>query len=248
MVTKKKRKISKDKKVNEGKNTKKEEVSEIFKIEKDGKEKIVEAKGKIDEKIENKGQRNEEKKQLVIILSICVIVIALVAGLWIYMGMQSTFNVNGIKYDIVKQGKITFYHTIIPIEKGNERINYNVYLRTDPRELVKIPFNGNLRITEAVVLNITDPVGLNCDGDGVIAVANLRDQILVGMTGAQTYSSESEGCSPDGIYTFMNIEKGEETAINEIGKSCYQITVKDCEVLPATERMIIEIAETMKTK
>ncbi len=243
MAAKKKRKISKDK---EG--IKKKEVSEIFEIEKDGKEKIVEAKGKIDEKIENKGQKEEQKKQLIIILSICVIVIALVAGWWIYMGMQSTFTVNGIKYDIVKQGKITFYHTIIPIEKGSEKINYNVYLRTDPRELVKIPFNGNLRITEAVVLNMTDPVGLNCDGDGVIAVGNLRDQILVGMTGAKVYSADKEGCSPNGLYTFMNIEKGDKTEVNEIGKSCYQITVKDCEVLPATERVIIEIAETMKTK
>jgi hypothetical protein len=40
---------------------------------------------------------------------------------------------------------------------------------------------------------------------------------------------------------FVQIEEGEETRIEQFGPSCYKLIVNDCEILPATERFMIEV-------
>lgn len=224
------------------KEVKKEKFKEIFQFEKGDKEKIVEVKGEIEEKIENKGQKESEDKQLIIILSVCGLILALIFGGIVYKKMATNFEIDGVNYDIIKEKDVTFYHTSFLIEKGLNKVVYNVYIRNDPRKLIdRVDFEGDLRLTRAVVINVTDDVGLNCEGDGVIAVANLKQVLEIGA-GAEVYSSE-EGCDSAGRYTFMNIKPGNETRIVEVGKSCYDIEIKECEMLIGTERMIVEIID-----
>jgi hypothetical protein len=38
----------------------------------------------------------------------------------------------------------------------------------------------------------------------------------------------------------LNVIPGEKTEINQIGESCYELTVNDCEILKGTERFMTE--------
>ena len=92
---------------------------------------------------------------------------------------------NNFTFEVLQEGNVKFYHTSFIIHKFFESANsnvpikqtvdYNVYLRKDPRKLEKISFSGEMNRLEMMVLN--DSGEFNCEGKGVIAIANMN-QIL----------------------------------------------------------------------
>ena len=139
---------------------------------------------------------------------------------------------------MIKEGQITLYQTTFPFYKDGEKIaDYNFYLRTSPNELKDVPFNGNLTIKKNVVFNPNDE--LNCDGDGIIAVANIV-QNLYGYLNATVIRDENATCDSLGRYSLINIKTANSTGINQTGNSCYDINVANCEILKATERYMLE--------
>ena len=52
---------------------------------------------------------------------------------------------------------------------------------------------------------------------------------------------ENASCDAEGEYMFIQIEEGEETNVEQFGPSCYKLIVSDCEILPVTERFMIEM-------
>jgi hypothetical protein len=81
----------------------------------------------------------------------------------------------------------------------------------------------------------------NCDGDGVIGIANVLN--LYKIIGTQVIKDENASCDDLlGRYMFLNIKEGNETKINDYGLkgACYNIEVKGCDILPATERFMLE--------
>jgi hypothetical protein len=147
-------------------------------------------------------------------------------------------NYNGISFKMIKEGQLIFYQTAFPFYKdGNKIADYNFYLRTSPNELKDVPFNGNLTIKKTVVFNPNDE--LNCGGDGVIAVANVV-QNLYGYLNATVMRDENATCDPAGRYSLINIKIANVTEVNQVGNSCYNINVANCEILQGTERYMLE--------
>lgn len=245
-------KIEKDEKENieEKKEEKKEEVCEIFDVEKDGKEETIRSCGVEEEKIVSKDQVKKENKLLrnIFLLMIGFCLMFLVG----YFLIESSKHINyeGVKFDFVKEGQLRLYRTSIPgkidnngtfvpgIYKGAaNQANYRIWLRKDPRALDIIPFEGCLDLKTNMVINMSQD--FNCDGDGVIAIANLL-KLYNEALGINVMKDENASCDPQGKYMFVNIREGDKTYIEEPGNACYTLYIKDCEILEGVERFMLE--------
>jgi hypothetical protein len=218
----------------------KKEVCETFKVKEEGKEKIVESCGEEEvKKGDSKKVLGKENKILKIFLVILgVIIIGLIIGFW-YGKELKQIEYQGVSFNILTdKGGLTFYHTYLPSILQGKRVNYNIYLREDPRKIgEKIPFHGSLIVPKIIVLNSTD--SFNCEGDGIIAISNLAQ--VLGFFGVQTTQNSNATCeNTAGKYGFINILQGEETKVTQTGELCYEFEVKDCEILKATERYLLE--------
>jgi ribosomal protein L23 len=216
----------------------KEEVSEIFEVEKNGKEKIIETHGIEEEKPESKDQLKKERKIFLVIILAMLGFAALFAATYFISDSFNHLTIEGVKFTLdetTMTGK-TLYKTSIPVTFNGSKADYNFYLRNNPKKTNEIPFNGTLLIMRNMVLNQTE--NFNCDGDGIIGVANVLK--LYNILGVEVISDKNATCDSQERYIFLNIKEGNETRIDQTGKTCYEIQVKDCEILSATERFMIE--------
>ncbi|KHO55126.1 MAG: hypothetical protein QT10_C0006G0013 [archaeon GW2011_AR19] len=197
---------------------------------------------KVLNEIEGKPNKNileKERKQLRnVLLGLGVFVILIVLAVFFINSIKS-FEYKGTKFDIVKEGNLILYNTKVALfnENGAHYQNYNFFLRNDPRDLAKaVKFNGELELKKLVVINSEEE--FNCDGDGIIAVLNLRQ--LYEILGAKVIKDENAMCSSDGEYMYINLKEGEETRIEQTGTACYNILINNCEILEGTEKFMVE--------
>ena len=185
----------------------------------------------------NKVQMERERKQLRnVLLGLGIFVILIVLAVF-FIGSIKSFEYEGTKFDIVKEGNLILYNTKVALfnENGEHYQNYNFFLRNDPRKL-KVDFNGELELKKLVVINSS--VEFNCDGDGIIAVLNLRQ--LYEILGAEVIKDENATCDSEGKYMYLNLKEGEETKIEQTGPACYDILINNCEILEGTEKFMVE--------
>ncbi len=185
----------------------------------------------------NKNQLGQERKQLRnILLGLGIFVVILVLAVFFINSIKS-FEYKNTKFDIVREGNLILYNTKIALfnEKGEKYMNYNFFLRNDPRKL-NVDFNGEIELKNLAVINSEEE--FNCDGDGIIAVANLRQ--LYEMLGAKVMRDENATCDSEGRYMYINLKSGDKTKIEQTGNACYDILISDCEILPATEKFMVE--------
>ncbi len=185
----------------------------------------------------------EKKKSNKLIFLVLLIMGLAIAGAVIMLLKSSQpahSKYDGMKFEVVREGELIFYKTVFDVIYENKPTKYVFYLRNDPKELEKkINFKGELELRNFVVMESTTE-NLFCDGDWSIALANLLNLEIFNM---KFLKDEDAGCDPDGQYMFIQIteaEKGEKSRIEQYGPSCYKLIVSDCEILPVTERFIIE--------
>jgi hypothetical protein len=167
------------------------------------------------------------------------IVLGFLFILMIFYSM-SHFEYEGVKYEILKEKDINFYHTSFPSNfvTTGRTIEYNVYLRNDPHELKNIPFEGNLNLLEIAVIKINEGDNFDCEGDGVIAIHNFNQ--VLGAMGTQVIKDDDAKCDDSGRYNYFELKSGDETKIVQTGPTCYDFFIKDCEILDATEKFLIK--------
>ena len=140
-------------------------------------------------------------------------------------------------FEILDEKGIKFYHTSFPISYQGKLVNYNLYLRNDPRKNeIDIPFSGELVVDKAIVLNSTGD--FQCEGKGVLANHVFNEFFT--YLGATIMEDPEAICDEENRYTFINIVEGEESKIEQNGISCYTFHVSDCEILEVTEKFITE--------
>lgn len=185
----------------------------------------------------NKEQLGQEKKQLRnILLGLGIFVILIILTVFFISSIRS-FEYKNTKWDIVREGKLILYNTKIALfnEKGENYMNYNFFLRNDPRKL-NVDFNGELEIKKLGVINSEEE--FNCDGDGIIAIANLNQ--LYDIIGTKIIRDENATCDSEGRYMYINLKSGEKTKVEQTGSACYDIIINNCEILEGTERFMVE--------
>ncbi|HEA46725.1 MAG TPA: hypothetical protein ENH99_02995 [Candidatus Pacearchaeota archaeon] len=179
-------------------------------------------------KSENKTLRN-------FLIAIAVFVVFIVV-FFVVSNSAKNFEYKGVEFEMVQEGELLLYRTDIPVIYQEREMDYNFYLRNDPRELDKIPFEGNLEL--APLLALSSAEDFNCDGFGIIAIANLIN--LYKISGIDVVRDENATCDPEGRFAFINLQQGDETSIEKVGPSCYEVNINNCEILEATERLMLE--------
>ena len=224
----------------------KKRIYEIFKIEKKKKaskedeakseEKIVKAHGTEEQKIDTPGQIKHHNKLLKNFLIAIGIFALIFVFIFISIYASKNFEYKGMEFDVIREGNVIFYHTSFPFILDDRPMNYNVYLRNDPRKLSKIPFEGDLNLLEMMVINNSD--SFICDGDGGIAMLNFQQ--ILGNAGMDFMKDPNASCDAEGRYMFIQIQEGDVTGIEQTGPACYNFNVNDCEILKVTEKFLIE--------
>lgn len=213
----------------------KKDVVEYFEVGKKGEEKVVKAKGT--ESAEDKPEKKQIVEENKILINVIIIIgILTLAVLAFYFAVKSAaqFNYKGVDFEIVRE--IAPYRTSIPVIYQGNKIPYYFYLRNDPRDLENVNFDGELNLKKEIIINATG--NLDCDGYGIIAVANLAN--LYKVLGANVIKDQNATCNYDGNYMFLQIQESDETSIEQFGASCYNINVKNCEILESTEKFMTE--------
>ena len=238
-----KKKIKKDKKSEKAPKKVKRRIFEIFKIEKKtkeiskkDKEKIVKIHGTEEQKIETPDQAKSHNKLLKNFLITMGIFALIMIFIIISIYSANNFEYKGMKFDVIREGNVIFYHTSFPIIMDNIPMNYNVFLRNDPRKLNKIPFEGDLNLLEMMVINNSE--SFVCDGDGGIAILNFQQ--ILGNAGMDFMKDPLANCDPEGRYMFVQILEGDVTKVEQTGPACYNFYVNNCEILKVTEKFLIE--------
>ena len=224
---------------------KEEKVCEKFEIQEDEEKTFIESCGVLKEKKPTKEQIIKENKTLIWVFVVVGMIILLGFATFFYSKSLKKFEYQGIKFDIIKdQGGRIFYHTEIPIVKNKTNFRYNVYLRNDPRKLeeVETAIMG-IQGADFVILNMTN--SFNCDGDGVIAIANMG-QILDGLFDTKIAKNSTLVCDSLGRYVHINIKEGNKTKIQQTDKKCFDFYVNNCEILKVTEKFLVEVLVKIK--
>jgi len=182
--------------------------------------------------------QNKTLRNIFICLGIFLFVIIIVA---LSINSAQHFKYNGVEFKVIQEGELIFYNAVFPLYSitGKHISDYNFPLRKDPRKLDKIPLKGEIVLKQNIVINTTKE--FKCDGDEVMAIANLVK--VFNLLGAKAIKDPQAGCDYQGKYTFIQIREGEETGIEEFGPkgSCYNFYVNDCEILEVTEKFIVDL-------
>src|SRR3989344_2342609 len=209
-----------------------------------GKEKEASGKTSGEHEIseEEKQKQNQQIKNIFIAIAGIILIFLLI---YLVISSAGNFEYRGVKFKAVKEGNLLFYNTVIPVKSitGNSVVSYNFYLRNDPRKVDKeVAFNGEISFKKNIVLNSTS--SFHCDGDGVIAVANFVN--LLKQAGAEVIQDKNATCDSQGRYTYILLQEANTTSVEQIGLSCYNININNCEILKGTERFMNEIFVKLK--
>jgi len=250
-----KRKAQKNKE--RGKGSKKE-VCEIFEIEKKGKEKIIESCGtqEIKEKHVTKSLKEAEKKQL--FYAVIIMAAILVLFFLIYFMSQQTkkFEYNGFKFEKIMYDKLPLYYTKISITRMDGNIiNYNLYLRNDPRKN-NIESDAFVQFMKGAIFVSLNKDFEKCE-DTNLAMTNigmLFGAIGLDLRGALDNLEQAEmlerpyvTCENTKNNTVILYKEAGEAGIIQQG-DCYVINVADCRILNATEAFIMQILSDMQRR
>ena len=186
----------------------------------------------------SKKQIETENKLLRNIFIFVGILFFLFLASYVVIGSIRNFNYRGTDFEVTKEGEdLIFYRTSFPFysSEGEHTADYNFYIRNDPRKLEEIEFEGEIVWLENMVINMTEE--FTCDGDGIIAIANILN---LKIFGTEIIKDDSAGCSYTGDYMFLKIQTGNKTKIESFGPSCYNLYVNNCEILKVTEKFMVE--------
>ncbi len=224
--------------------SRKNSVTETFEIvDKKGKEREIKVPVKEIIHPSTKLEIKEYNKILIWTLSIIggLILLFLLGYGILHINSHSSYA-DIVKFEKIKQGDITFYHTSFERKDSvtNKMGEYNVYLRTSPRILEQIPFEGKLNLTGVFVYNFDNPENtFQCEGKGVIAIANMN-QIFNAVKITTLYDPNAT-CDEQNRYNFIKLISSNENKIVQTNATCYEFYIKDCDILPVTEKYLAEL-------
>ena len=209
--------------------------------------KMADKKMKEQDKISKEARAQEKSKENKLLLKILLVIgfffLVILAAFFI-MKSSASPKYNGVTFNVVQEGELTFYETSFNVIYKGKPTVYNFYLRNNPKELKKnVPFEGKVELKNFMVLNSTTK-NLFCEGDWNLAIGNLLNLNIFNI---EIMKDENASCSSEGEYIFVEIEEGEETKVEQVGPSCYRLIVSDCEILPVTERFMIEVFSEVNT-
>ena len=211
-------------------------------------------------KLSKKKERRLEKELLVILVFIGVLVGIFFLASWYFKSLHS-FEYKGLAFSEERAGNIPIFHHSYFFKAFDGRlINYNLYIRTDPRTLDSIPVTGN-KISfsqQEVVFISVNATGLQQCPYSPLAVASISSYLADNQMKVKSGNldfwdagykrQDYVNCDNQHGNKVIEITTGNETKITVNGK-CYRIEIADCQVLQGTERFEVQaILDAQKVK
>jgi hypothetical protein len=199
-----------------------------------------------DEKAPSKEQLKKEKKIFMGVIVTMVSFALMFAVFYFIVNYVNTFSYNGVNFKATKMGQLLFYDTFFPVKINNTTYDYHFYLRTDPRTIKNMVFDGTVKLRKNMVMNFTEE--FKCNGDGIVAIVNFVN--LNEMVGTKVIKDDNATCDDEGRYNFVRLIGGNETKIVEYGANggCYDIEINNCEILKGTEKFMLEVLVDINKK
>ncbi|MEA3414185.1 MAG: hypothetical protein U9Q99_01525, partial [Nanoarchaeota archaeon] len=141
-----------------------------------------------------------------------ILVLVLIAGIWIIsQSVKYSKYKDVVEFETIQEGDLIFYKTFLSVGSSDEIENYNLFLRTKPKDLEKVSFEGveDFNLMKLVAININPEQDFNCDGDGVIAIANLMN--LHKIINSEFFMDQNATCDGTGRYNYFYVQEGEKT-------------------------------------
>ena len=200
--------------------------------------------------IKKSKERKIEKEILGVLVFLGVlIVIFLVASS--YFRSLNSFEYQGLSFSKKRVGELQFYHHNYYLKVGQRLINYNLYLRFDPRynNVTVEGDKANLLDAGSVAYVTVNSEGLQECRFSNLAVGTISsflsdNQMEViggnldfwdaGATGVQWITCENRQGN-----RVVEIYQGNETKVSIDGK-CYKLEVADCQILEAVEKLEVQ--------
>lgn len=163
------------------------------------------------------------------------------------------FDYNGIEFTKEKYGEIpVFHHSYYFNNKAGKLIQYNLYLRTDPRENNVSVVGGPMVLQKrGIYFSLNDSYPQTCK-DNLVAVITLTKfltdndfTVISGVTNS-TYAQENDKkyitCGNQHVDSEVFVlQGGNQTGIT-VDKNCHTISIgPDCRVLEAIEKTEVQI-------
>ncbi|HKZ34072.1 MAG TPA: hypothetical protein VJ142_02440 [Candidatus Nanoarchaeia archaeon] len=199
-------------------------------------------------------KEEEAKAQKKILRNILIGIGILLIGIFLFVIISnslSRFEYRGVDFEIVRfcdagPPCLVTYRTSLPVKTdgknavistpSEKNADYNFYFRNDPRKL-DVDFNGTLRFADDMVLNADKNFDSLCEENG-IAAGNFN--LLYRILGTRVIRDENATCDSLGRYVLVEVKSGNMTKIEQFGTACYDIYIKNCEILEGTERFMFE--------
>lgn len=257
-------KVMKDKMLKKGKNKLqkikkgKKEVCEIFDIEKNGREKTIEScgAGEVKKGHITKTLMEKEKRQLFCIIAAMAVILISFFLVYAISQQSKRFEYNGFNFEKIMYDKLPLYYTKISITRADSNIiNYNLYLRDDPRKKNIKPdafvhfMRGDIFISLNKDFEKCDDTSLAMTNIGMLfgAIGLDLKAALDNLEQAEMLKRPYATCENTKNNTVILYKMANETGIKQ-QENCYIINVADCEILNATEAFIMQTLSDMKRK
>ncbi|MEK6918979.1 MAG: hypothetical protein AABW73_02975 [Nanoarchaeota archaeon] len=203
--------------------------------------------------INSEAFRNKQLRNITLIMGV-VILVTIIA--YLVTNNLSNPSYRGLQFTKNTQGGVDFYIVKVPAIDpltGKTQGYYDMILRTNPKELDKIEYDGRTKILRNVIMSFDRAIE-GCE-DNVIAVANMARFLtdagfqVKGASHEYEYAQETNmtyaTCADAENSTVIVLQKalnGETTSVRETVNNCYIVNIAECQTLPALERMMTEIA------
>ncbi|MEK6811055.1 MAG: hypothetical protein AABX96_00945 [Nanoarchaeota archaeon] len=196
-------------------------------------------------------ERKIEKELLGILIFLAVLVVVFIMATT-YFKSLNYFEYGGLTFSKKRVGDIQlFHHSYYIKNQAGKIIQYNLYLRNDPRY-------NNISI-EGIPSKLLSPgkvayLSVNSEGlqeckYGPLSVATISSfmsdnqmRVVAGNLDFWQAGARRDKwvtCENQPGNRVVEILKGNETKVT-IGGNCYRIEVTDCQILEAVERLIVQ--------
>ncbi len=221
-----------------------------------------------EKEISEKNPKKYEKQTKIAVIIMLALIGIVLFSYWVMQSMNK-FDYKGMEFFKEKEGSIQYYKSIIGFATASgENIPFILKLRNDPRDLEKIPIDGNIKIANKEVVLSLSPEITNCSDtfktmlDFSRTLSSFGYDVTAGTT-SREYSKENEvkqaTCKQAKDKTVIIMKEGEENKITVNKEAypvilirgeketrttkyydCYTIELSGCETQEGFERFILE--------
>jgi len=203
--------------------------------------------------------KDKENKLVFWFLAIIVLIFAAFIVPYFFVEGSKHFDHSKIVWNIEEYDLFDVYHGRFLVLNG-ENLNYNIYLRNDPREnnvpttgdFSDFKIGGYISVSSEIDTCKGEIARMMFDLGGFLRTGVGVQEITVGTTNTETAArlgTELIDCSTRNDRTIVILEKGESSVVqSKENPSCYTITVENCEDIQPIEKFMTKSVEDFRTK